>query len=298
MGDEVNKNIITVYHSTNVVKEKVKFISDILIPDKLLINGMTEINTSLCLEDVEFKNVFVECKNYESEDKMDLELSKIVKNIYDIEINCRIMDMVLGLCFGISLVDYMPKKGVSICLYGNENEKIGYDWCLKHHMKKYGFSVNLLFSIGIDLFGIYKTGDIVNDSEYRSICNKINSKTKASVMYCNIRNENELKRVLYGLSKYLEVMGCLVVRIPIELVKCDIVKLFMISFLNCYMKVSGMHVILSCMEKDNGFDCLYRNNLDSVVFKKMEKIQKLESKINMIIESGNVKVEWLKLFGY
>lgn len=298
MGDEVIKNIVTVYQSSNVVREKLKFISDILIPEKLEIAGMVEIGTSLCLEDVKFGIGNSECKKYCSEDKMDTELFGIVKNIYGVEINCRIMDAVLGMCFGISLVDYSPKKGVNIGIYGNEHEKAGYEWCLKHHTKKYGFGVNLMFGIGIDLFGIYKTGNISDDSEYRSICNKINAKTRVMVMYCNIGCELELKRVIFGLSRYLEVMGCLVIRMPIEIVKSDSVKLIIIGFLQCYMKVSGGHVILSCMEKDNGFDCLYRDSLDNVIFEKMEKIAKLESKINGVVEAGNVELEWLKLFGY
>ena len=62
MGDEVIKNIVTVYQSSNVVREKLKFISDILIPEKLEIAGMVEIGTSLCLEDVKFGIGNSECK--------------------------------------------------------------------------------------------------------------------------------------------------------------------------------------------------------------------------------------------
>jgi hypothetical protein len=296
MAEQVN--IIKVYHSTNVVKEKVKKISDIIIPSKLDIPGMVEISSSVTLEDIKLEAGLVESKDYSVELVIKPELFGVVKNIYGIEISKRVMDLVTGVCFGISLVDYSPVKGVNIGIYGSEPERVGYEWVVKWCLKKYGFKVNLMFGIGLDLFGIYKTGDIVNDSEYRSICNKIDPKTKCLVMYFYIKNILELKRAIFGVSKYLEVMGCLVLRIPVELVACDIVKLLIVSFVSCYIRVEGGHVIMVCYEKDNGFDSLYMEKIDyTVKFNLVDKIEKLNGKIAGIVKNY-VPFDWIGMFGY
>lgn len=288
-----------VYVHVDVTKKE-KWMGAIVIPGKQDVPGFEPIKVSNGLTEIGMEQVseFKELEHKIPEEDCS-EISKIVKNLYNVDLTSKIMKLISGVHFGIGLLDFAPNKGLKVSWVGNGIEKGVFGWLKEYYVKKYGFILNDVLAIGPGrTVGIYKTGNIVNNSEWRSIGNTLTKKHTSMCMYCCVSSDGMLRRIVSNLLKYLDVNGVLVMLMPLSMIGSVEIKVLIISFIECYIKVYGDSFMIVCKEKDNGFECLYADDLNFEYVLDEKLSGKIDSRIRKIVDMGVKNIDWMNLYGY